>query len=172
MEIITYVLDGALAHKDSLGTGSVIKTGDVQRMSAGSGIQHSEYNASDENPLHLLQIWIMPNKRDITPSYEEKHFSAAQKRGQLCLIGTQDGREGTLTIQQDVNIYATLLDGTESLSLPLQPDRQIWVQMARGSVAINGVKLNEGDGAAITAEQNLVLDHGRDAEILIFDLAP
>lgn len=171
MEIVSYVLDGALEHKDSIGTGSIIKPGEVQRMSAGRGIRHSEYNASQSDRVHFLQIWILPETGGIAPSYEQKAYSDAEKRGKLRLVGSRDGREGSVTIHQDVDLYATLLDGEESAGLSLRPGRHAWVQVARGQVHVNGTLLKEGDGAAFTDEEAVRLDRADLAEVLVFDLA-
>jgi redox-sensitive bicupin YhaK (pirin superfamily) len=169
MEIITYVLEGALRHQDSMGNGSVIVPGEVQRMSAGTGITHSERNASETEPVHLLQIWIRPQQRGLTPSYEQKMFPAKEKLGRLRLIASPDGRDGAVVIHQDAEIYAAILNGEEIL-FPLRPERSAWVQVARGTVAVNGHELGPGDGAAL-AEQDLVrIGPGREAEILLFDL--
>lgn len=170
MEIISYVLDGALAHKDSIGTGSTIKPGDVQRMSAGSGVMHSEFNASREQPVHFLQIWIQPNVHGVTPSYEEKHFSAAEKRGRLRLIASPDAAEGSVCIHQDARVYAGLFDGDEAGRLALAPDRQAYVHVARGSVEVNGVALNAGDAVKLRDTAELNLSKGRQAEVIVFDL--
>ncbi|MBP2300631.1 pirin family protein [Azospirillum picis] len=171
MEIISYVLEGGLEHKDSIGTGSVIRPGEVQRMSAGRGIRHSEYNASGKNPVHFLQIWILPQANGLAPGYEQADFPAAEKRGKLRLVGSQDGRDGSVTIHQDVDLYATLLDDDESVTLPLRPGRHAWVQVARGHVTLNGQLLKAGDGAAVSNEEALTLDRGIGAEVLVFDLA-
>ncbi|HYH19056.1 MAG TPA: pirin family protein [Azospirillum sp.] len=171
MEIVSYVLDGALEHKDSLGTGSVIRPGEVQRMSAGVGIRHSEYNASQEEPAHFLQIWILPERRGLTPGYEQKAFADAEKRGRLRLVGSRGGRDGSVTIHQDVDLYAALLDGDERATFDLRPGRHAWVQVARGQVRLNGTVLKEGDGAAVSDEATLTLDDGVGAEVLLFDLA-
>lgn len=169
MEIISYVLEGALEHKDSIGTGSVIRPGDVQRMSAGSGIRHSEFNASKSDPVHFLQIWIVPDKKGLKPSYEQKTFSEAEKRGTLRLIGSRDGRDGSVTIHQDVDLYAAVLSPGMSVSHDLNKGRQAWVQVARGSVTINGNRLTAGDGAA--ANDSGVLAIEGDGEVLLFDIA-
>lgn len=171
MEIISYVLDGALAHKDNIGNGSTIRPGDVQRMSAGTGILHSEYNASQTDPVHFLQIWILPEARGIDPGYEQTHFTADEKRGQLRLIGSRDGRDGSVTIHQDVNLYATTLAAEESVSHDLAPGRLVWIQVARGAVTLNGETLTAGDGAAIQDEAALTLVGTADeAEVLLFDM--
>ncbi|QCO17269.1 pirin family protein (plasmid) [Azospirillum brasilense] len=171
MEIVSYVLDGALEHKDTLGTSSVIRPGDVQRMSAGSGIRHSEYNASKKDPVHFLQIWILPNEEGMVPGYEQKAFEREEKQGRLRLVGSQDGRDGSVTIHQDVDLYATLLDEGDSVTHELRPGRHAWVQVARGQVRLNGAVLKEGDGAAISNETALTLDGVVSAEVLLFDLA-
>jgi redox-sensitive bicupin YhaK (pirin superfamily) len=169
MEIISYVLEGALEHKDSIGTGSVIRPGDVQRMSAGSGIRHSEFNASKTDPVHLLQIWIVPEKKGLKPSYEQRTFSDSDKRGTLRLIGSRDGRDGSVTIHQDIDLYAAVLSPGTSVSHALDKGRQTWVQVARGSVAVNGMALNAGDGLA--ASDSGVLAIEGDGEVLLFDMA-
>lgn len=171
MEIVSYVLDGALEHKDTLGTSSVIRPGDVQRMSAGSGIRHSEYNASKKDPVHFLQIWILPNEEGMVPGYEQKAFEREEKQGRLRLVGSGDGRDGSVTIHQDVDLYATLLDEGDSVTHELRPGRHAWVQVARGQVRLNGTVLKEGDGAAISKEESLTLDGVVSAEVLLFDLA-
>jgi redox-sensitive bicupin YhaK (pirin superfamily) len=172
MEIITYVLDGALEHKDSIGNGSVIRPGKVQRMSAGTGITHSEYNASTTDPVHLLQIWILPERRGIEPGYEEKTFAIAEKPGALVLVGSRDGRNGSVLIHQDVDLYATSLPAGQSVSHNLLPGRFTWVQVARGSVQLNNHHLTAGDGAAIAEEENITLhSNSDDTEVLLFDMA-
>lgn len=171
MEIVSYVLDGALEHKDSIGTGSVIRPGEVQRMSAGTGIRHSEYNASNSEPVHFLQIWILPERQGLAPGYEQKAFPQAEKRGRLRLVGSRDGREGSVTIHQDVDLHAALLDGDETAALDLRAGRHAWVQVARGQVRLNGTLLKEGDGAAVSDERTLTLDGSVGAEVLVFDLA-
>lgn len=171
MEIVSYVLSGALEHKDSLGTGSIIRPGEVQRMSAGRGIRHSEYNASQTDPVHFLQIWILPEAHGLAAGYEQSAFADEEKRGTLRLVGSRDGRNGSVTIHQDVDLYATLLDGDESAQLPLRPGRHAWVQVARGEVHVNGVRLQEGDGAALSDEAAVTLDRATAAEVLVFDLA-
>jgi redox-sensitive bicupin YhaK (pirin superfamily) len=169
MEIISYVLEGALAHKDSMGNGSVIVPGDVQRMSAGSGVRHSEYNEEKQGVTHFLQIWIEPAKRGIAPSYEQKHFDPAQKRGRLRLIASPDGRDGSVTIHQDAYVYAALLDGTETARHVMEAGRKAYVHVARGDAVVNGEKLAAGD--ALKTDQPVVVEQGRNAEILLFDLA-
>src|SRR5580692_6515936 len=171
MEILSYVLEGALEHKDSIGTGSVIKPGDVQRMSAGTGVRHSEFNASKKDPVHFLQIWIQPDKPGHAPSYEQKTFSDAEKRGRLRLVASRDGREGSVKIRQNNELYATVLGAGESVKHALKPERHAYVQVARGSVTLNGAKLGTGDGAAISAEKSVELTGVDNAEVLLFDLA-
>jgi quercetin 2,3-dioxygenase len=171
MEIITYVLDGALQHKDSMGNGSVIRPGNVQRMSAGRGVRHSEFNASSTDPVHLLQIWIEPNVTGIEPGYEEKIFSDDEKRGQLRLIASSDGRDGSVTIHQNAQVYAALLDGKDAVSHALADGRRAYVHVARGEVTVNGERLSGGDGAHISQESRIDFSQARTAEILLFDLA-
>jgi quercetin 2,3-dioxygenase len=170
MEIISYVLEGALEHKDSMGNGSVIRPGDVQRMSAGTGVLHSEYNPSEKEGVHFLQIWIEPNQRGITPGYEEKHFAAASKRGKLKLIASPDGRDGSVRIHQDALLYAALLDGAESVRHALAAGRKAWVQVAKGEASVNGQPLAAGDALKASGEREIVIENGRDAEVLLFDL--
>jgi quercetin 2,3-dioxygenase len=171
MEIISYVLDGALEHKDSLGTGSVIVPGDVQRMSAGTGIQHSEFNASQAEPVHFLQIWILPGQDGIAPGYEQKHFTNAEKQGNLRLVGSRNGRDGSITIHQDVNFYAAALQSGESVSYDFAPGRVAWLQVARGSVKLNNYDLNAGDGVAIDQESSIAIKSlAVDTEVLLFDM--
>jgi redox-sensitive bicupin YhaK (pirin superfamily) len=170
MEIISYVLEGGLAHRDSMGNGSVIKPGDVQRMSAGTGVTHSEFNASDREPVHFLQIWIEPDQRGAAPSYEEKRFEPDSKRGRLRLIASPDGAEGSVTIHQDARLYAGLLDGDESAGLRLAAARRAYVHVIRGDVEANGRKLTTGDALKLTGEESVNLANGRDAEVLVFDL--
>jgi redox-sensitive bicupin YhaK (pirin superfamily) len=171
MEIVTYVLEGALAHQDSMGNGSVIRPGDVQYMSAGTGVAHSEFNASDKETVHLYQIWMFPDKQNYTPAYDQKHFSAADKRGKLRLLVSPDGREGSVKIRQDNELYATVLAPGETVKHTLKSDRHAYVQVARGSVELNGKTLETGDGAAISAEKAVELTGVKDAEVLLFDLA-
>lgn len=170
MEIISYVLDGALEHKDSLGTGSVLHYGDVQRMSAGSGVRHSEFNGSPAEPVHFLQIWIQPNVKGIAPSYEEKHFAPEAKRGQLRLVASGDGRDGSVTMHQDAAIYAAILDGSERAEHALAAGRSGYVHVVRGSLTVNGTPLEGGDALKLTAERSIILAHAQDAEVLVFDL--
>jgi redox-sensitive bicupin YhaK (pirin superfamily) len=171
MEIITYILDGALEHKDSMGNGSVIRPGDVQRMSAGSGVMHSEYNHSQSEMVHLLQIWITPRITGMRPGYEEKHFDAADKRGKLRLIAAPDGRDGAVTIHQDAFVYASLLDPGDALDHTLAAGRKAYVHVARGTVHVNGETLKAGDGAKIAGENRISFTGAKDAEVLLFDLA-
>ncbi len=172
MEIVSYVLEGALEHKDSLGNGSVIRPGDVQRMSAGTGIMHSEFNASKTESVHFLQIWILPEQKGIEPGYEQKNFTDAEKRGKLRLVGSRDGRDGSITIHQDVNLYAALLSEGDEVSQALASGRVAWLQVARGAVQLNGQTLTAGDGAAISNESNITLrGMAEDAEVLLFDMA-
>jgi quercetin 2,3-dioxygenase len=170
MEIISYVLSGELAHKDSMGNGSTIRPGDVQRMSAGSGVRHSEFNPSPTAGTHFLQIWIQPDKANIEPSYEEKHFAAQEKRGRLRLIVSPDRAQGSLLIHQDARIYAGLFDGAEQADLEVKPGRRIYVQVARGALAANGVVLEAGDALRVTRGPELHLEGGKEAEVLVFDL--
>ncbi|OLC86241.1 MAG: quercetin 2,3-dioxygenase [Acidobacteria bacterium 13_1_40CM_4_61_5] len=171
MEIVTYVLEGGLEHRDSMGNGSVIRPGDVQRMSAGTGVTHSEFNASKTEPVHLLQIWMFPERKGIKPSYEQKAFSEADKRSRLRLVASPDGRDGSVTIHQDNEMYATVLRKGETVRHELKPERHAWVQVARGGVKLNGQELAEGDGAAISEEKAIELAGVKDAELLLFDLA-
>jgi redox-sensitive bicupin YhaK (pirin superfamily) len=171
MEIITYVLDGALAHQDSMGNGSVIRPGDVQYMSAGTGVAHSEFNASAVETVHLYQIWMFPNKKDYEPAYDQKHFSVEDKRGRLRLLASPDGRDGSVQIRQDNQLYAAVLAPGESVRHGLKADRHAYVQVARGSVTLNGQTLEMGDGAAISAEKSVALTATDNAEVLLFELA-
>ena len=171
MEIVTYVLDGALAHKDSIGNGSVIRPGDVQYMSAGTGVAHSEFNASDLQAAHLYQIWMFPDKKDYAPAYDQKHFSEEDKRGRLRLLVSPDGRDGSVKIRQNNELYATVLAAGESVKHELKPERHAYVQVARGRVLLNGTELGTGDGAAISAEKSVELAGVDKAEVLLFDLA-
>ncbi|MBQ5940607.1 pirin family protein [Massilia sp. AB1] len=170
MEIISYVLDGALEHKDSMGNGSVLRYGDVQRMSAGSGVVHSEYNHSKTEGVHFLQIWIEPNTAGEAPGYEEKHFDAASKTGRLRLIASNDGREGSVSMRQDASIYAAILNGDDALTHQLAAGRQAYVHVIRGSITVNGVALNGGDALKVTEESQVSLEKADAAEVLVFDL--
>lgn len=172
MEIFTYILEGELEHKDSMGTGSIIRPGDVQMMSAGTGIRHSEFNHSKTNRVHLLQIWIVPNQRSVQPRYQQVHFSEQEKRGRLRLIISPDSTDGSLNVYQDVRVYSGLFNGDENAELTLMPDRYAYVQVARGSLDINGVRMFAGDGARIRHETNLKLNNGENAEVLVWDLRP
>jgi redox-sensitive bicupin YhaK (pirin superfamily) len=171
MEIVTYVLEGALAHKDSMGNGSVIRPGDVQYMSAGTGVAHSEFNASDKDTVHMYQIWMLPDKKGYKPVYDQKHFDETEKSGTLRLVASPDGREGSVKIRQDNELYASVLAPRETVKHQLKPERHAYVQIARGSVTLNGQKLETGDGAAISAEKTLELRGVDKAEVLLFDLA-
>lgn len=170
MEIISYVLDGELAHKDSMGTGSVIRYGDVQRMSAGSGVRHSEFNHSSSNPVHFLQIWIEPNVKGIAPSYEEKHFDTASKQGALRLIASPDGRDNSVLIHQDASIFAAILNGDEQVKQPLAAGRLGYVYVAKGQLMVNGLLLETGDALKISDETAIRLSQATQAEVLVFDL--
>ncbi len=170
MEIISYVLEGELAHKDSMGNGSVIRPGDVQRMTAGTGVRHSEFNFSKDESVHFLQIWIEPKERGIAPGYEEKRFGTEEKRGRLRLIASPDGAEGSLVIHQDTRVYAGLFTGTEQGQLTLAAQRQAYVHVARGSVVVNGAQLATGDALKVTDSDTLEVEQGVDAEVLVFDL--
>lgn len=170
MEIISYVLDGELAHRDSMGNGSVIRPGDVQRMSAGRGIMHSEFNHSPDRAVHFLQIWIEPDVHGIAPSYEEKRFEAEEKRGRLRLIASPDGAQDSVRIHQQARVYAGLFDGTEQATLQLAPARRCYVHMARGAARVNGHELGAGDALRVQDEKIIAIDAGRNAEIIVFDL--
>jgi len=172
MEIFSYVLEGALEHKDSMGTGSVIRPGDVQMMSAGTGVQHSEFNHSDDEQVHFLQIWIVPDERGAEPRYQQTHFDKDQKRGRLRLIISPDGADGSLAVRQDARVHAGLFDGNESAELDVGADRHVYVHVAQGSVEVNGERLSEGDGARIRNAGALRFDKGEQAEVLVFDLRP
>jgi quercetin 2,3-dioxygenase len=172
MEIVSYVLEGALEHKDSIGTGSVIRPGDVQRMSAGSGVVHSEYNASRDEPVHFLQIWLLPERRNLPPGYEQKSFSEDEKRGRLRVVASRDGRDGSVTVHQDVTLYATQLSRSESVVHQVSPGRHVYVQVARGAVDLDGQMLLAGDGAMLSDASSLTLSGASDgSETLLFDLA-
>jgi len=171
MEIISYVLDGALEHKDSMGNGSIIQPGDVQRMSAGTGVTHSEYNHSKTEPVRFLQIWFLPERKGLAPGYEQKHFEAAEKRGRLRLVASREGRDGSVSLNQDVDMYAALLDGDETATHELAAGRSAWIQLARGSVSVNGEMLEAGDGAAVNGPKTLTISDARNAELILFDQA-
>ena len=171
MEIITYILSGSLEHRDSMGNGSVIRPGDVQRMSAGTGVSHSEFNPSQSEACHLLQIWIMPKLRNLTPSYEQKFFGEDKRRGQLCLIAAADGRDEAVTIHQDARVYASLLEAGQSIAYQLNDTRHAWLQIARGTLSLNGQKLDQGDGASMSGENQLSISAAAASEFLLFDLA-
>lgn len=171
MEIISYVLEGGLEHKDSIGTGSVIRPGEVQRMSAGRGVRHSEYNHSADEPVHFLQIWIIPNEEGIEPSYEQKAHADEEKRGRLRLIASPDGRDNSVRLHQDATLYATLLEPNQEVSYQLDSERYAWVQVARGAIMLNDQPLNTSDGAAVSREQSLKITGVEPAEVLLFDLA-
>ena len=179
MEIVSYVLDGALAHKDSMGNGEsgaaqsgVIRPGDVQRMSAGTGVRHSEFNHAADKPTHFLQIWLLPQQAGIEPGYEQKHFDAASKRGKLALVASPDGRDGSVTIHADASLRAGFFTGTERAELALTPNRVSYVHLVRGSLRVNDRQLQGGDALRLDHESTLVLAGGEDAEVLVFDLAP
>lgn len=171
MEIITYVIEGTLEHKDSMGNGSVIKAGDVQRMSAGTGVQHSEFNHSENDDIHLFQIWILPEKKSLKPSYDQKNFTKQDKTNVFKLLASHDGQNGSLSLHQDVKIYATLLGAKQKVSMNLDVKRFGWVQVASGEVKCNGQILEAGDGARLSAESKLVVEATSDSEFLFFDLA-
>ncbi|CAG2145496.1 Quercetin 2,3-dioxygenase [Cupriavidus campinensis] len=170
MEIISYVLDGELAHKDSIGNGSVIRPGDVQRMSAGTGVRHSEYNHAAHDTTHFLQIWIIPAQNGIEPGYEERNFPAEEKRGKLRLVVSPDGAEGSVVIHQDARLYAGLFDGDEAATLAIAPGRRAYVHVARGAISVNGQVLGAGDAAKLEAVEAITLAQGSGAEVLVFDL--
>ena len=171
MEIISYMLDGALRHEDSMGTGSVINVGDVQRMSAGTGVLHSERNASDTRPAHFLQIWLMPERNRLPPSYEQRTFPLKERRGRLTLIASRDSREGSVEVHQDVDLFSAILDPAQQVRHEIRPGRHAWIQVARGDVTLNGAALHAGDGASATDEAALEIVASTDAEVLLFDLA-
>lgn len=170
MEIVTYVIEGALEHKDSMGNSSVIRPGEVQRMSAGTGVSHSEYNHSDNELVHLLQIWILPEKKGLPASYEQKMYSPAEKRGQLRLVGSRDGRDGSVTIHQDVNLYASLLAAGDKIESEIKRDRLIWLQLIQGQITVNNQGISAGDAVAMVDESTLILSAESNAEFLLFDL--
>jgi redox-sensitive bicupin YhaK (pirin superfamily) len=170
MEILTYILEGELEHQDSMGNGSIIRVGDVQRMSAGVGVTHSEFNPSDKQEVHLLQIWIHPEVTRLAPGYEQKHFAAADKRGRLRLIAAHAGEDGSVVIHQDARVYAGLFDGAERADFPVAAGRRAWLQVARGAIAVDGTRLQAGDGARTAGPAQLSLQGGAQAEVLVFDL--
>ena len=172
MEIISYVLDGELAHRDTLGNVETIPPGDVQRMSAGRGVMHSEFNHAKDKTTHFLQIWILPNARGIQPGYEQKRFADAEKRGRLRLVASPDGADGSVQVNADARLFAGLLDGDEQASLALDPKRKSYVHLVRGELSVNGTALSAGDAAKLTGESQLALSGGKDAEVLVFDLQP
>ena len=171
MEIISYVLTGALEHKDSLGNGSVIRPGEVQLMSAGTGVTHSEYNASRESPVHFLQIWLQPSHQGLPPGYEQKHFSDADKHARLRLIGSPDGAEGSVRIHQDARVFATLLESGSTVIHPIALGRKVWVHVARGQANVAGVSINAGDGIAIENDEQISISSDEAGELLLFDVA-
>ena len=171
MEIVTYILEGALKHEDSMGNGSVIRPGDVQRMTAGTGVRHSEQNASDQERVHLLQIWILPNEVGLEPGYEQKAFSEDERRGQLRLIASENGREGSVLVHQDVSLLASILSAGQEVEHTIDPLRYAWIQVARGSVEVNDEKADQGDGVVAVGESRLQIHARQDAEVLLFDLA-
>jgi quercetin 2,3-dioxygenase len=171
MEIISYVLEGAMEHQDSIGTGSVIRPGDVQRMTAGTGIAHSEFNHSRAEPVHFLQIWIVPERKGLEPGYEQKTFPLEERRGKARLVASRDGRDGSLTVHQDIDLYTSVLEAGDEVAIDLRPERSAWVQVARGAVTLNGTGLKEGDGAAVFDTATLTLTSDTGGEVLVFDLA-
>jgi len=170
MEIITYILEGGLKHEDSMGNGSVIRPGDVQRMTAGTGVRHSEKNASDRERVHLLQIWILPNAEDLTPGYEEKAFTEEERHGHLRLIASNDGRDDSVRLNQDVSLFASILDADQEIERVMEPARYAWIQVARGAIDVNGEKAEQGDGIVIVSEATLKIRAEEPSEILLFDL--
>lgn len=171
MEIVTYVIDGAIAHKDSMGNGTVIEAGEIQRMTAGTGVQHSEFNHSQDKELHLLQIWIYPEKNGLEPGYEQTRFPREAKLNRLRLVGSRDGRDGSITIHQDVDLYASVLEAGNQVSLDLRPDRKVFVQVVEGDIIVNGQQLSAGDGAQIQDERALQISAVTEAEFLVFDMS-
>lgn len=171
MEIVTYIMEGELEHKDSMGTGSVIRPGDVQRMSAGTGVTHSEFNPSKKNPVHLFQIWILPDKKNHVPGYEQKTFSDAQKKNKLCLVASPDGSAGSVTIHQDAKLFVSVLEKGKKIEYRSAAGRHAWIQMVRGTATLNGVPLGLSDAAAVKEEAVLGLEAASDAEFLLFDLS-
>jgi redox-sensitive bicupin YhaK (pirin superfamily) len=171
MEIISYVLEGAMEHQDSIDTGSVIRPGDVQRMTAGTGIAHSEFNHSRTEPVHFLQIWIVPERKGLAPGYEQKTFPLEERHGKARLVASRDGRDGSLTVHQDIDLYTSVLEAGDEVAIALRPERSAWVQVARGAVTVNGTGLKEGDGAAVFDTATLTLTSDTGSEVLVFDLA-
>jgi len=171
MEILSYVLDGALEHRDSMGNGSVIRPGEVQRMSAGTGVTHSEYNHSKTEPVHFLQIWFLPERRGLQPGYEQKRFSEAEKRGVFRLVASRDGSAGSVSLNQEVDMWTGLFDGEERAAFEIREGREAWLHVARGSVLVNGQRLEAGDGAGVAAAGVLTFAEGDQAEVIVFDMA-
>lgn len=171
MDIITNIIAGSLQHRDSMGTSSVIRPGEVQRMSAGTGVSHSEFNPSSDEPTHLLQIWIQPERRDLPPSYEQRMFPAEERQGKLRLVASRDGGDGSVTVHQDVRLYDAVLEAGDEISHPFDPRRHAWLQVVKGSLTLNGTPLGAGDGAAASGEESLNIRARESAEILLFDLA-
>lgn len=171
MEIITYILEGALKHEDSMGNGSVIRPGDVQRMTAGTGVRHSEQNASEREQVHLLQIWILPHTVGLEPGYEQKAFSEDERRGRLTLIASEDGSDGSVVVHQDVKLFASIIPAGEQVEHAMDQQRYAWIQVARGAVSVNGEKADQGDGVMVAGESNLQIKAEENAEVLLFDLA-
>jgi len=171
MEIVTYVLDGGLAHRDSLGTGSVIRPGELQRMTAGTGITHSEYNPSPNEPVHLYQIWLEPEREGLEPSYEQREFPEQERKNRLRLVASPDGSDGSLTIRQDARLFLATLDGERSVTHHVSPGRHAWLQVLKGKIALNGLSLNAGDGASVSEESELAIRSDGASEVLLFDLA-
>lgn len=171
MEIISYVIEGALEHQDSMGNGSVMKPGDVQRMSAGQGVRHSEFNASETDPVHFLQIWIIPERTGLPSGYEQKFFGEEEKRGKLRLIASRDGADGSVRVRQDVRVFATVVDGTSSVSHTMPTNRKAWLHVVKGSAELNGTLLGAGDGVAIEGEETLTLSSKDEGEVLLFEMA-
>ena len=171
MEILTWVLDGAIDHKDSMGTGSTIRPGEIQRMTAGTGVTHSEFNHSGSDALRLLQIWIVPSEKGLTPGYEQREFPLGARQGRLCLVASGDGRDGSTSIHQDADVYAATLAAGDAVAHSLPPGRHAWIQIARGNVMVNGADLRDGDGASLSDEREIAIRADSAAEILLFDLA-
>jgi redox-sensitive bicupin YhaK (pirin superfamily) len=170
MEILTYIVSGALEHKDSLGTGSTIRPGDIQRMTAGTGIQHSEFNPSKDEPVHLLQIWLRPARQGHKPSYDQKHFSEAERRDRLRLVASPDAADGSIKVTEDIRLYASLLSEGKRAAIDIGPGRHAWVQVIRGAVEVNGTRLSVGDGASVSDESRLSIVASQDSELIVFDL--